>query len=104
MSARTYNIEITLDCVDEDHDGYCSGAGAEFTEETTRTINVTMSENQLIIDDDGEIDLDQFSHLNTTTQGCTDIERPNPQKWSPSGYCDCESTCRVVSARIIPAQ
>jgi hypothetical protein len=95
------SIELTVDFHDEDHDGYCSGAGAEFTNDYTETITVIIADDKLIWDEDGEIDLAQFASYNTCTRGCTDIERDNPQKWNPSGYCDCEYTTRVVSAKII---
>jgi len=95
-------IRLTMECHEEDHTGYCSGAGVEIRRDHSicqyiRTFSIDL-------DEDGDINLDQFKVLNETF-GCLSGSHHNVQRlngyYARSCYCACSSTRQVSAAHIV---
>lgn len=94
-------LELLVACHEESHDGYCSGSECERVKDSNRTLRVLWASDQpLLYDPDAEdakdenkLDLEQFRTLN---------ERLACAPPMGSGYCNCHSTYRVLSARLVP--
>jgi hypothetical protein len=93
-----YKLEVTFHTNHMNHDGYCSGAEVECTNDQYDTddliqvciMDIPKDLADDCINDNGDVKISALSSLNSSWKECTG-----------SGYCYGGSTRYVVSARII---